>query len=322
LAACRRYVDEARRQCEISGNRRLMLSVWTMEVCLLAREGDLDRVVALSSDTVRAARALKAASAICDASANAAVASVEMGRFAQAAAYGEEALAAATALGERSRMEDHIANLCWIYHLAAEPQASRRTLAKLDAMTGPGSLPLSIGLARGFDAAAQGDFAKAAHHLEQALSDPTGRAFVAPDGHTLPWLIEMLILSDQDAKAADLLQRVRTTFPHDSDELRLHLLRLEAMLAWRQGKLPEALECLDQAAAVGKYPLYTAWALADAAWVQLQAGHEALAVACLQGVPEHLMDLPAVLRVRTVLHASSRARAALLSGVCNLPSRQ
>lgn len=321
LVPCQRRLDEARRQCEASGNRRLMLSVWTLETCLASVDGDLERMVVLAGNTVRAARELKAASAICDSSANASIALVELGRFAQAAAYGEEALAATMTLGERSRIEDSVANLCWLYRLAEEPEASRRTLAKLDAIPGPCSLIQSVDRARGFDAAAQGKHAEAARCFAASLTEPIDREFAATDRHTVPWLIEALILSDQDAEAADLLQRMRTAFPDDSAELRLHVLSLQALLAWRQGNLPEALGSLDQAVAVGKFPLYTTWALADAAWVQLKAGHEALAAAYLRRVPESLLDLPAVVRVRAALYATKSARGAMLASTRKLPSR-
>jgi DNA-binding winged helix-turn-helix (wHTH) protein len=316
------HLARARGLCEHSGNRVLALFALNLDACLAAEEGRLEQFVQLSVDAARGARALRAHRFLCDACGNASLGLVDLGRLAEAAAYAEEAFAAAMALGDRALIDVFAANACHIYHLAGEPQASARLLATLDGVRTPVHQQGLVWQARGHHAACRGDAPEAARCFAAALQLAREPAHPELEQAVLPWCIEALILSARLDEAQAEMRHAAALAAQGNRALQTRLLHLQALLAHRQGRPDSALGFLEQVLAGQPAPLWRAWACADAAWLLAEAGDAAAAGARLAQVDASLAALPAELAAQArVLHAAGDAGAAQQAHRrCVLPS--
>ena len=306
------HLARARGLCEHSGDRVLALFVLNLDACLAAEEGRLEQLVQLSVDAARGARALRAHRFLCDACGNASLGLVELGRLAEAAAYAEEAFAAAMALRDRALIDVFAANACQVYHLAAAPQAAARLLATLDGVQTPVHQQGLVWQARGHHAACSGDAPEAARCFAAALQAGREAAHPEQEQAVLPWFIEALILSDRLDEAQAEMRHAAQLAAEGNRDLQNHLLHLQALLAHRQGQPDNALGFLEQMLAEQPAPLWRAWAAADAAWLLAEVGDAAGAGARLVQVDVSLAGLPVVLAAQArVLHAAGDAGAAL-----------
>lgn len=311
-----------------SGNRVLALSALNMAACLAAAEGQNERLVQLSCDVVRQARALRANRFLCNACGNASIGLAELGRLAEAAAFAEEGFAAALALGERLLIDRHAAGTCWIYRLAGVPQASARLLATLQAVPTPAHQQDAVWRAHGHHAVASGDMHEAARCFSTAMQLTREVHFSMHEHDSLPWLIEALILADRLDDALIELRHAAQLAAEGNRELAVHVLLLRALLAHRQRQPEAALALLEQTLAAQPAPLWRTWACADAAWLLAEAGDVVAANAWLARIDPPLITLPFVLAAQArVLHATHTGHAAgatvpaALPRAATLPSR-
>lgn len=305
------HLARARGLCERSGNRMLALFVLNLDACVAGEEGRVEQLVQISFEAARGARALRAHRFLCDACGNASFGLLELGRLTEAAAYAEEAFAAAMALADRGQIDAFAADAAWIYRLAGAPQASARMLATLEEVRTPVHQPGLLWRARGHHAACSGDPHAAARCYAAALHLAREVAHADHEQEVLPWFIEALILSDRLEEAQAEIRRAQPLAAEGNLALQNHLLHLQALLVHRQGRPDLALAFLDQALAERAAPLWRAWACADAAWLLAEAGDAAGAGARLAQVDEKLAGLPVVLAAQArVLYEAGDAGAA------------
>lgn len=311
FAEAREHNERARELCEHSGNRMLVVGVLIMDACMAAREGQNERLVQLSCDVARQARALRAHRYLCNACGNASVGLAELGRLTEAAAYAEEGFAAALALGDRLSIDEHAASACWVYRLAGAPQASARLLAELEAVQTPVHQEEAIWRARAYHAAGSGDPHEAARCFAAAVQLAREAGYAEQEQQTLPWLIEALILADRRDDAQAEIRHAVQLAAEGNQELQVHVLLLQALLAHRQGQSGEALAFLEQAMQAQPAPLWRAWACADAAWLLAEGGDATAAAAWLAHIDGPPASLPVVLAAHArVLHAAGDTAAA------------
>ena len=305
------HLARARGLCEHSGNRVLALFALNLDACLAGEAGRVEELVQISFEVARRARALRAHRFLCDACGNASFGLVELGRLAEAAAYAEEAFAAAMALADRGQIDKFAADAAWIYRLAGAPQASARMLATLEEIQTPVHQQGLLWRARGHHAACSGDPHAAARYYGAALQLAREVAHADHEQDVLPWFIEALILSDCFDDAQAEIRQATPLAAQGNLALQNHLLHLQALLTHRQGQCDKALGFLEQALAEPAAPLWRAWAGADAAWLLAEAGDAAAARARLAQIDASLAGLPLVLATQArVLHAAGDAGAA------------
>jgi DNA-binding winged helix-turn-helix (wHTH) protein/tetratricopeptide (TPR) repeat protein len=328
FAAAHEQLDRVRELCEHSGNRILALAAISLEGCLVSREGKGERALQLSAEVARGARAMRAHRYLCDACGNASVALAEMGRLSEAAAYAEEGLAAALALGDRRSIDEHGANACWIYRLAGEPRETARLLATLDAVQTPVHRQEAVWRARGYHAACIGDAHEAARCFGIVVQLARAGDYSLQEQDSLPWFIEALILTDRTDDARAEIRHAQQLAAQGNRELQVHLLLLRALLAHRQGRPDAALEVLEQTLAAQPAPLWRAWACADAAWLLAEAGNMAAATEWLARIDTPLANLPVVLAARARVldaththHAHGSVAPCAVPRASTLPSR-
>lgn len=325
FASAYEYLERSRELCEHSGNRILALGALGMDACLAAAEGQLERMVRLSSDVVRQARALRAYRYLCDACGNASVGLAELGRLVEAADYADEGFSAALALGDRSSIDDHAANACWIYRLAGMQQASARLQTTLEAVHTPVHQQEAVWRSRGYHAAGSNDPHKAARCFSAAVELGREAGFSLQEQDILPWYIEALILADRLADAQAEVQHAAQLAAQGNRDLQVHLLLLRALLAYQQGNPDAALQFLEQAVVAQPAPLWRTWACADAAWLLAEAGNVDAANAWLARIDTPLAKLPVVLaaqaRVQCATYTGHSPGKTALARALTLPSR-
>ena len=324
FADAREHRERANELCERSGNRVLALSALNMAACLAAADRQYERLLQLSTDVARRARALRAHRFMCNASGNASVGLAELGRLTEAAAYAEEGFAAALAVGERSMIDRHAAGTCWIYRLAGVPLASARLLAILEAVQTPVHQREAVWRAHGHHAASIGDSREAARCFVAAVKLAREAGYVEQEQQSLPWLIEALILGDRLDDARAEIRCAGRLVAEGNQELQVHLLLLRALLAHRQEQPGVALGFLEQVLEAKPAPLWRTWACADAAWLLAEGDDVAGATAWLARIDPPLATLPVALAAQArVLQAAHTGHApgTTAPGALTLPSR-
>jgi hypothetical protein len=306
-ATMRQALEQMRLLCERSSNRVLPLSRLNMLAAAAWSEGDYARAAELGARAANEARALHAYRVVVTAGANAAEYHTLLGRWNEAAAHAEQALAAAALLDDPISLCVAGAAACWIYRLAGTPAASQRIVAMLPP---PDDLAL---LARpwrlqalGHDAAAAGDHEAAARWFAQAMQQLREGENRLNEQETWPWYLWSLVRAGRlDEAQAELAAALRP--PHaEQREFQRWLLHDRALLAHAQGRVAEALGFLRELADAPTAPLWRAWALLDAAWLQAEAGRGEDALALLDRLPAGFAAQPLAL--------AAAARAQLAAG--------
>jgi len=293
LAAFRQDVDgielaleRMRVFCEQSGNKVLLLSRSNMLASVARARVDYERAAELSMQAAQGAHDLHVPRLMVTAELNCAADLVMLGRWPEAAAHAEEAIAAALLQNNPMLIATIGPNACWIYRLTGTPAASQRVI---DAMPPDESLPTLSRLwalfARGHHAATSGDHAQAAQLFAQSLQLLREGGNQINEKDTLPWLLISLVLcgrlNDAEAEVAKVSQALLAT----DKEYSHWLLHGRALLAHARGLNEQALAHLLQLAEAPTAPLWRAWGVLDAAWLQAEAGLGAEALALLRQLP-------------------------------------
>jgi tetratricopeptide (TPR) repeat protein len=296
------------RQCELSADQILRVAGMNFEAIHLSERGELVRSVAVSEEAMRRARALHANAYLIDACDNAAWDLARLGRLQEAAACGEEAVAASRAFRTRDPVESMPA-ACWAYALARDRAALASLVATMPALEQARS-PEDVWRCRGLLASCEGRHAEAADCFRTALAmhHETGHAY--NERQTLPWLVDALVLAGQHEEAAQLLA-AGPRHARLETHLAVQLQHARALLAHAQGRRGEALALLEQLLAQQPAPLWAAFASLDAAWLHAEAGHPETGLPLLASVPQALADHPITLATRArLLHAAGDGAAA------------
>jgi len=284
--AMERALDRAHQLYEQSGNRLALLERTNLLAIPAASRADYERAAELTMQAAQGAQDLHVPRLVVTASINCAAHLGMLGRWQEAAAHVEEAFAAALLLNNPASLAQIGSCACWVYRLTGTPAASQRII---DALPPDDTLPTLAHSwtvhARGSHAAASGDHASAAQffHRTLQLERETGNHF--NERHSLPWLLISLVLCGRlDEAEAEIAGVLRSSAASD-EELSRWLLHGQALVAHARGDRQQALTRLLQLAAAPTAPLWRAWAVLDAAWLQAEAGQGVQALALLRRLP-------------------------------------
>jgi len=279
-------LERMRVLCERSGNRFTLLKRTNMLAIAASARADYERAAELTMQAAQGAHDLHVPRLVVTASINCAGHMAMLGRWQEAAAHAEEAFAAALLLGNATSLAQISPCACWVYRLTGTPAASQRII---DALPPDDKLPtLAHGwtlYARGSHAAASGDHAQAAQFFRQALQlvRETGNRINEKD--TLPPLLISMVLCGRLDEAEAEIAGVLQSSPASDQEPSRWLLHSQALVAHARGDREQALAHLLQLAEVPTAPLWRAWAVLDAAWLQAEAGQGLEALALLRRLP-------------------------------------
>jgi tetratricopeptide (TPR) repeat protein len=295
VRACQ-MVNRMYEQCMRSGDRMLPVAGLIIEANAIATGGNLQQAAMLSLEAARRAREVHANGYLVDACDNAAWQLAKLGRFAEAAAQAEEAVAVALSCVTLGYAWRSMPTLCWIYRLACLPEAAKRAIEYVphpDDMM----VPEHHWRARALVAAAEGRHAEAADDLVRAVGLHREQQHVHDEEQTLPWLIDALVRSGRLEEAEAELQAM--TAPRlGSADLKAQVLHGRASLVHAQGHVEEAMAYLRQLADTDTAPLWRAWAHIDLAWLEAERGQIDAASRTLAGMPHSLAEHPLVSAVR------------------------
>jgi tetratricopeptide (TPR) repeat protein len=290
------------RQCELGGDQIMRVAGLNFDAIGLSERGQLTQAVAVSEEAMRRARVLHATSYLIDACDNAAWDLARLGRLHEAAACGEEAVAASRVAKDRAPVES-MPVACWAYALTRSPAAQAALAALLDTLPAAdqAASPEDVWRCRGLLASSAGRHGEAADCFGAAvaLHQESGHAY--NERQTLPWWIDALVLAGRHEEAAQALA-VGPRHARLESHLAVQLQHAKALLAHAQGRPTEALGLLEQLLAQGPAPLWAAWASLDAAWLHAEAGRPDAGWPLLAAVPEALAGHPLTLATRARLH--------------------
>jgi DNA-binding winged helix-turn-helix (wHTH) protein/tetratricopeptide (TPR) repeat protein len=312
-ATARRALEQMRQVCERSSNRMLPLSCLNMQAAQAWVDGDYEQAAELAARAAREAGVLHAHRVVVIAGTNCAEFLALLGRWAEAAAHVEEALAAATLLDDPISVCLAGAGACWIYRLTGTPAASERIASCLPATENVALLARPWKLqALGHHAAASGDHEAAARWFAQAMQQLREGENRLNEQETWPWYLCSLVRTGRlDEAEAEVGLALRP--PHaDNTEFQRWLLHSRALVAHAAGRPQEALAFLLQLAAAPTAPLWRAWGVLDAAWLQAEAGRPAEALRLLQQLPPAFAAMPLAHAVAARAHFAAGDRAAAL----------
>jgi len=284
--AMERALDRTRQLCEQSGNRLGLLERMIMLALTAASRADYEVGAELTAQAAQGAQDLHVPRLVVSASIHCAAHLGLLGRWQEAAAHVEDAFAAALLLNNAASLAQISPGACWIYRLTGTPAASQRII---DALPPDDKLPtLARGwtlFARGSHAAALGDHELAAQFFGQTirLFRETGNQLNQKD--TVPPLIISLVLCGRLEEAEAEIAGVLQSAPASDHDASRWLLHSQALLAHARDDRERALELLLQLAEAPTAPLWRAWAVLDAAWLQAEAGQGVLALALLRRLP-------------------------------------
>lgn len=308
LREAQQRVEEIRRLSRLTGNRQMLLSAEVLDGARALCANEYAQASQVSMKAAEQARRMSQSRSFCLACGNACEALAISGRLAEAAAWGADGLAAALAHGYSDLVESLTASLAWTRRLTGV-RATGHALANLPE---PPRTPDAPWRARGHLAAASADHAGAARCFEVAILWAREAGRVMHEQEALPWFIESLVLCGRSSDAEAELARCEARFGRGIQDIHVHVLLLRAMLAHRQGQLSSATELLQRVQGERPAPLWHTWALADAAWLQVEAGKPDDALRTLAGVDAACAELPLLLAVRArILIALGQAHTAL-----------
>jgi len=258
--------------------------------------GNLFQSLQLGRKVVGLSREYRLNSLFVVASLNLAHACVEAGLWSAAIKHAEDAFGGAQSSSELRYIAAAGESLCWFYRELRATRESARVLASMQSFEprlSPALQQLLV-MARGNDAASQGDHAQAANHMRMAVDSHKSLHSWLIAHEKLPWLATSLIQSGRlrEADAVFVEARELPTCAADA-ELRGGLLHCQAQQAHLQGDSEAALARLTEAGDTAPMGLWRAHAWLDAAWLHLEAGNVPAARQLLRDLGPWLSEHPA-----------------------------
>jgi DNA-binding winged helix-turn-helix (wHTH) protein len=273
-------LDEAKRLCELSGNRIHALAALNMEAVMAAHQGHMVDSARLSREAMRRSRELRLHRYLIDASINLADDCIGLGLLHEAAESGEEGLAAAAGAADRYHLGAVCAAVCLAYSQLRRPGAAANALARVQqaglgaAMGNDSELRCAIG----HHSAAIGDHAAAADQLDAIIrlrSGPGGLLEI----ETAPWWL----LYSLRAGRLDQVERELAGAQDDGSHFGAAREYLLAALSHARGDAALARDLLTEPIRRGIGP-WSAFARMDGAWLAIEAGELAPARQALDGL--------------------------------------
>lgn len=278
------------RQCELGGDRVLRVAGLNFEAITLSSRGEVEQAVAVSEEAMRRSRELHATSYLIDACDNAAWDLARLGRLQDAVARGEEAVAASRALRSGRDPVESMPVVFWVHALSRSYAAAADLAGELPAPEQALS-PEDAWRCRGLAAAVAGRHADAADCFRAALALHHAAEDAYRERHTLPWLIDALVLAGQHYQAARLLAQ-GPRHAKAEGHLSVQLLHARALLEHALGAGDRALALLEELLAQRPAPLWDAWARLDIAWLHAEAGQPEAGIPLVAQLPAGLADHP------------------------------
>jgi DNA-binding winged helix-turn-helix (wHTH) protein/tetratricopeptide (TPR) repeat protein len=290
-AACELALDRMGISCEQSGNRLLAISRCTMLASVARASGERERAAELTVQVVHDARELHSMQDMVTASSNACADFVLLGRWSEAAAYAEQAFAAAVQSKSRICVCMAVCNGSWGYMVLGVPAAAQRLVQALPPDEDLSSLErLWATSSRSHEAASAGRHAEAIGFFTQALRLLRATGNRLNESDVLPWLLRSLVHCGRlDEAEAEL----KAAPSYVSTAAQGQLNHCEALLAHAHGQPAQALQSLGLVIGNAHVPpLWRAWAVWDAAWLLAEAGRAGEALAMLERLPSGFDKLP------------------------------
>jgi DNA-binding winged helix-turn-helix (wHTH) protein/tetratricopeptide (TPR) repeat protein len=224
----------------------------------------------------------------------------EVGLWSAAIAHAEETFAKAQSSSELRYVAAAADSLCWFYRELRATRESARVLASMQAFEPrlPPVLQQLLVMARGNDAASQGQHARAANLMRMTVDTHKSAHSWLIAHEKLPWLATSLIQCGRLREAEAVLAEARELPTYAGDtELRGGLLHCQAQQAHLRGDTEAALALLTEAADTAPMGLWRAHACLDAAWLQLENGNVRAAQRLLRDLDPWLTEHPAGMAV-------------------------
>jgi DNA-binding winged helix-turn-helix (wHTH) protein/tetratricopeptide (TPR) repeat protein len=302
-AACDVALERMRQPCEASGNRLLRISLRTTQAHLARARGDRARAAELTVQLLDGAQDLRLVREVMAAASSLSEDLVLIGRWSEAAAYAEQAFAAAVQSKDRVSICSAVVNGSWTYMVLGVPAAAERLVQALPADAELSALEQLWAVnARGHAAASAGRHAQAAGFFIETFRLLRSKGNRLNEGETLPWLLRSLVHCGRLDEAESELAAAR---PHVGGSGQGVLMHCEALLAHSRGRPEQGLQCLRQAMSYPTLPpLWTAWIVLDAAWLLAEAGRGGEALAMLERLPKGFDELPLTSAVTARVHLS------------------
>jgi hypothetical protein len=283
--------------------------------------GDRERAAELRVRVVRDALELHSLRDLVAAASNASSDFVLLGRWGEAAAYAEQAFAAAVQSRDHICICSAVCNGSWGYMVLGVPAAAQRLVQALPADEELSSMErLWAASSRGHEAASASRHAEAVKFFFQALRLLRACGNRVNEVDVLPWLLRSLVHCGRLADAEVELKAARSLVGVTAQG---QLDHCEALLAHARGQPEKALQSL--ALMLGDAhvaPLWRAWAVWDAAWLLAEAGRGAEALTRLEHQPPRFDALPLAAIVAARVHlalgdteAAQRCHGQYLAGV-------